>query len=107
MARFKGVVGFSVPEEISPGVWDYSVTERVYKGDILKNNHSYSMGENVLGDPSRTTTISIVADKFAIGHFRSITHIKLDGVSLIVTNVEVNTPRLTLVIGGEYNGPTN
>ena len=48
MARFYGNVGFAVPTEIRPGVWEDSVVERPYYGDVIRNSKRNESGDRVL-----------------------------------------------------------
>lgn len=108
MAKFYGVVGYAISEELedSPGVWEETITERSYYGDILKNVSRWqSNSEQLLDDLNISNRISILADAYANEHFFAIRYIKWMGVSWTVTSVEVGRPRLILTIGGVYNGP--
>jgi hypothetical protein len=63
-------------------------------------------GTKVNDDLSVNNSISIVADEYANEHFFAIRYVAWAGTLWTVTNVEVQSPRLLLTLGGVYNGPT-
>lgn len=107
MARFYGEVGFAqVNVETAPGVWEDVVIERKYFGDVLRNSRRLDGGDQVNNDISVGNSISIVADDDAFGHFFNMRYVMWMGTRWIVSDVEVQSPRLILKLGGVYNGPT-
>lgn len=107
MARFKGPVGFAGSVNQGAGIWVPGVVVRQYKGDVIRDSHLFNNEQEVLGDASVSNSISIVADKYAIEHYRKIKFVRWDGEFWIVSNVERRTPRLILSLGDVYNGPTS
>ena len=105
MARFFGKVGYGVTEDRGQGVWVPSISERNYYGDVLRNTRKWEKGEGINDDLNVNNSISIVADAFAFEHFSEIRYVEWMGTKWKVTNIEVDRPRMTLVIGGVYNGP--
>lgn len=106
MAKFYGKVGYGETVETAPGVWTDVITEVQYYGDILRNTRQLQSGEKVNDDLSVNNSISIVADAYANEHFFAIRYIEWAGALWVVTDVEVQRPRLLLRLGGVYNGPT-
>lgn len=108
MAKFHGVVGYATGEavEVRPGVWKDNIVERTYFGDVIRNTRTLRDGESVNNDISVDNSISIVADAYARDHFFAIRYVRWQGSPWLVTNVEVQHPRLLLRLGGVYNGPT-
>lgn len=104
--RFYGKVGYAVPTETSPGVWDDVITETSYFGNVTRNTRQLANGQKVNDDLTVSNSISIVADAYAIENLMAIRYVEWLGSLWIVTNVEVLTPRLLLTLGGVYNGPT-
>ena len=106
MAKFYGVVGYAEASvETKPGVYVDQVTERKYFGDILRNARNLEETGKVNKDISVSNSISIVADAYAIDHFFAIRYVEWAGALWTVDNVEVQSPRLLLRLGGVYNGP--
>lgn len=106
MAKFHGVIGYGESVEVRPGVWEDVITERSYFGDVVRNSRQLDNGEKVNNDISVGNSISIVADPYANGHFFAMRYIRWAGALWIVTDVEVQSPRLLLRLGGVYSGPT-
>lgn len=104
MAKFYGVIGFSEQAEIRPGVWEEQITERKYKGDVIRNTKKNDRGEHLNDDLNVNNSIRILADRYAKDHLFAIRYIQWMGAKWKVTTVEVDPPRLTLTIGGVYNG---
>lgn len=104
MAKFYGLIGYAEPAEKKPGVWEDDITERVYTGDVLRNQRRLENGEKVNEDISLNNQISIIADPYAMNHFFAIRYVKWMGGYWEVSNVEVQYPRLLLTIGGLYHG---
>lgn len=105
MARFYGTIGYGVSEETVPGVWSDEITERPYYGDVLNDLRSTSASEKVNDDIRLQNRISIVADAYAYGNYLLIKYVEWAGSLWTVTTVDVERPRLTLTLGGVYNGP--
>ena len=106
MAKFCDVVGYAETRERRPGIWEETITERPYYGDVLRNTRRLEGADTINGDVTLNNRISIVADPYAYQHFLAIRYVKWMGVSWKVTNVEVQSPRLVLTIGGAYSGTT-
>lgn len=105
MARFYGNVGFTVPTEIRPGVWEDSVVERPYYGDVTRNSKRNESGDRVLDDLNISNEISIIADQFANENFHHMAYVEFMGALWKISTVAVQRPRLVLTVGGVYNGP--
>lgn len=108
MAKFYGVVGYGETVETPPGsgVWVDSISERSYYGDVTRNARSLQDGEYLNKEISVSNSISIVADAYAHDHIFAIRYVKWSGALWTVSEVEVQSPRLILRLGGVYNGPT-
>ena len=109
MARFYGNVGYGVSQETSPGsdVWEDTITERLYFGDVIRNVRRLDpVADQVNSDISVSNSISINADEYAFGHWHLIKYVEWEGVRWTVPSVEVQRPRLILSIGKVYNGQT-
>lgn len=105
MAKYFGVIGYVTTEEEEPGVWvENSIVEREYYGDLKRNSRRYSLSSNVNGDISISNQISILSDSYANEHIEDMRYITYLGKKWTITDIEVEYPRLTLSIGGIYNG---
>lgn len=106
MAKFFGSIGYGETQETVPGVWEDVIVEYQYYGDVIRNTRKFTEGEGLNNDLSVGNSISIVADAYANEHFFAIRYIQWAGVLWTVSDVEVQSPRLLLRLGGVYNGPT-
>lgn len=106
MAKFYGAIGYAETVETRPSIWQETVIELPYYGDIVRNARRLESGDSVNDDITINNSISIVADPYAREHFFAIRYVKWMGTAWKVTNVEVQSPRLLLTIGGVYNGQT-
>lgn len=106
MAKFYGVVGYGEHAETAPGVWEELITRRSYYGDVVRNARKLENGEGLNKDISVSNSISIVADAYANDHFFAIRFVEWAGALWTVSDVQVESPRLILRLGGVYNGPT-
>jgi hypothetical protein len=87
-------------------VYADDITERKYYGDVVRNTRKLIDGTDVNSDLSVNNSISIVADAYANEHFFAIRYIRWMGSLWVVSDVDVQAPRLILRLGGVYNGPT-
>jgi hypothetical protein len=106
MARFFGVIGYGTTEKKAPGSWDDVITEISYYGDVIKDTRQLKEGESVNDDITVRNSISIVADAYANEHIFAIRYVEWSGILWKVSDVEVQSPRLLLRLGGVYHGPT-
>lgn len=109
MARFYGEVGYSEGTQETPagsGVWVDVIVEKPYFGDVVRNTRQLREGEKINDDLTVNNSISIVADPYAYQNILAIRYIRWMGKLWKVTDVDVISPRLSLRLGGVYNGPT-
>lgn len=106
MAKFHGAVGYGYTVEKAAGVWEDIIVERSYFGDVLRNSRRLQEDGKVNLELTVQNSISIVADAYASEHFFAIRYVRWSGSLWVVTEVEVQRPRLILRLGGVYNGPT-
>jgi len=104
MSKYFGKIGYGVTEETRPGVYEQTLREREYYGDIVRNIRRYENGGKVNDDLNINMTLSIVADPFAYQNFHQIRYAEYIGTNWKVSSVETQFPRLILTLGGVYNG---
>lgn len=105
MAKFYGKIGYGETVESAPGVWIEQIAEYDYYGDVIRNSRALREAEKVNDDLSVGNSISIVADAYAREHFFAMRYIRWMGTLWTIANVDVESPRLILRLGGVYNGP--
>ena len=93
MSKWFGKIGYAVTNETEPGIWDETILEREYYGD---------MNDNIL----LANVVSILADPFAIENCFHMAYAEIMGTKWKISEVEVQYPRLILTIGGVWNGDT-
>lgn len=106
MTKFYGKVGYASQVETVPGSYTKVITERPYGGDVIKNSRSLEDGTKVNNDITVGNSIRIVADAYAKNHFFEMLYVEWAGVFWKISQVDVEHPRLTLRLGGKYNGKT-
>lgn len=104
MAKFFGPIGFAELVETEPGIWTEKITERSYYGELTRNTRILQNSASVNDNINVTNEISIVADPYAEQNFHTIRYVKFEGTKWKISNVEVQFPRLRLIMGGVYNG---
>ncbi len=106
MARFYGEIGYGIPHETAPGVWEDIMSELKYYGDVERLSRQLQEADKVNYNINVSMGISVMADEFAYEHIYAIRYVKWSGSLWTIKNVEVKRPRLIMHIGGVYNGPT-
>ena len=103
--KFLGTVGFWITDvETTPGVFKPQVVEKKYVGDIHKKVYRWQENDQQNDYLKINNTISILSDLFARQNYTSIKYVIINDKKLKVTSVTLDYPRLTLEIGGDYNG---
>lgn len=106
MAKFFGPIGYSVREEIRPGVWTDKFEEHNSYGDVDRAYSSWATSADSTNDDlNMNVQISIVADPFASNNLHAMKYVRFMGAEWKITKVDPRYPRLILTIGGVYNGP--
>lgn len=102
--KFSGMIGFSETVEVRQGVFQESIVEKPYKGDVLRKINKWQNADKANDDLTVNNQISIVANEYAAEHFPFIKYVVFMGTPWKVNTVTVEPPRLILEIGGIYNG---
>jgi len=94
-------------EEGNPtSIWVEDITERKYKADVMSYGYRNQASENesTVDDYKISNKLSVIAcDAFTISHLNSIIYCEYLGIKWKVTSVDIQRPRLTLSLGGEYH----
>lgn len=104
MGKFYGAIGYAETVETRPGVFVEQITEREYRGELVRNTRRLQTVDQVNDNINVSNEISIIADPYAYNNFHSMRYAKFMGAKWKITNVEVQYPRLVLSVGGVYNG---
>lgn len=105
MAKYYGSIGFVDTVEETPGIWvEKLIAKRQYYGDVISQSRSFKDGDKINDDLRVSNKISILSDPYACQNYYKMKWIEWMGTKWIVSNVDVEYPRLTLSLGGVYNG---
>lgn len=104
MGKWFGKIGYSISEETEPGVWEPTIVEREYYGDVTSNRINRQNSGEVNDRINLANVISIVADPFAYQNCSKMAYAEIMGAKWKITDIEIQHPRLILTIGGAYNG---
>lgn len=104
MTKFYGLVGFAETFEDDLGVWREHIKARPYYGEYVRHYHRWETTSNANDDLSLSSSISIVADSFAMENMHLIRWVEIYGEHWKVIGIDPKYPRIELTIGGVYNG---
>lgn len=107
MSKWYGNIGFAAQTvEVEPGYYDEEIVVKPYIGEIFKNSRILQTSNSGTNDNINIANqISIIADPYAQNHCYSMRYAEFSGAKWKITNVDASQyPRLTLTLGGLYNG---
>ncbi len=106
MAKFYGAVGYAESVETAPGIWEETIVEKEYYGDIIRNSSRGQSSNQINDDLLISSQISIISDPYADSNYQNIRYATMNGVKWKVSNIDIQYPRLVLTLGGLYHGST-
>ena len=104
MAKWYGKIGYAVTKETEAGLWENVIEEHEYFGDITSDRRRRQSYDKVNDELTLSSVISIVADSFAYDNCSNIAYVEVMGTEWKVSDIEIQSPRLILTLGGVYNG---
>lgn len=104
MAKFYGAIGYALQGETVPGVWEDTIIERNYRGDVILDQRRWQAAEKLNEDLNLDNSISIIADPYAYENMGNIKFIVWNGIAWKIQSISINRPRIVIQIGGVYNG---
>lgn len=104
MAKFSGLIGYALLAETAPGVWVDTIVEKKYRGDLIRNQRRIQNSDQVNDDIDIDNSISIVADEYAYANLGNMKYIVLWNIPWKIKSIQIDRPRMTIWIGGVYNG---
>lgn len=104
MNKFFGAIGYAETQETEAGVWEEVIVERNYYGDVRRWARRLVSSSEINDSIDVNNELSIIADPYAYSNFSNIRYVVWMDNKWKVSNVTVEYPRLTLSIGGLYNG---
>lgn len=108
MARFSGKIGYATTSETSPGVWTESMIERQYYGDIVKHFRKWSTppGGGINDNLVFSQDVSVLADPYLFDNLNNMRYVVYRGIPWKIESINIDRPRVTITLGGEWNGVT-
>ena len=105
MNRWCGKIGFAEQVETAQSVWTEKITERTYRGDVLRNTRRlHDSQEKISYNISISNQISVVADAYIRDHFINMRWIEFMGAKWKTTEVDASqSPRLIITLGELWN----
>lgn len=103
MAKYYGMIGFSIQKETRPGVWKEVIHEHPVFGDVYRNIHQTENGGQVNDNLVLNSQISFIADTFACENSHNIKYATYLNAKWAVKSIDSQFPRLILTLGGVYN----
>lgn len=106
--KFYDAIGYgeSVETPEGSGIYEDVITERKLRGEVLRNSRALEEADKVNNDRTVGNRFTVVADAYASENHHAIRYVKWMGQRYLVTSVTVEPPRLILIPGGVYRGPT-
>lgn len=104
--KFHGKIGFWVGDvETIPGIYKPSIVEKTYVGDLIRNSRRWQpVNDRQNSDIIINNQLSILSDLYLRENFDSIRYVLWNGVKWSISSIEIGYPRVTIEIGGVYNG---
>lgn len=103
MAKFCGKVGYFQTVETDPGVWEETIIEKEYRGDLVRNMSKFQSSGGINDNIAMANSIIIIADPYANQNFQHMRYVLFMGTKWKISDIEVQYPRIILTVGGVYN----
>ena len=104
MNRWYGKIGFAEQVETAQSVWTEKITERTYRGDILRNTRRLQDSQQINSNISISNQISVVGDSYIRDHFVDMRWVEFMGAKWKTTEVDASqAPRLIITLGELWN----
>lgn len=107
MTRYSGKIGFVQEQvETSPGVFTDKVVERRLTGSVIQQGVNMQSSDVIHDDLTMGVSLFLVADSYSYEKLMHIRYATYLGARWKVINITSERPRLTLQLGGVWNGST-
>lgn len=105
MAKYHGEIGFAVTEDDGTGIWEQRLVTREYAGEIYSIRNRYAQGNERNGEVTQSLQLSIIADPFFYEKIGFLAYVEYRGLKWVATTNDLTSyPRITIDLGGVYNG---
>lgn len=104
MTRYAGNIGFYSGETNNDGIVTPSYTDHKMRGDTFTVRALRTESQQRQDDLSFSNQLSLLGDQYSFENFSNIVYAEFMGQKWKVTSVEIQYPRMTLTLGGIWNG---
>lgn len=106
MGKYYDKIGFVKTVEKPGGVFEEETYEAPYAGNYTDRIGNWERATDSTNDTLKIRQkISIIADTFLLSNAQHIRYAYYGGTKWAVTSIDPKYPRVTLMLGGVYNGP--
>lgn len=104
--KFNGKIGFVKTIETAPDVWTEVVTEKEFSGDVQSFKGRWqSINGSTVDEVKLNQSISVLLGPDLIESIGNIRYVNWLGECWKVDDITPGYPRITLSVGGVWNGP--
>lgn len=103
--RYSGKLGIAQQTEVSPGVWEETITEHDVVGDMKQRTEALETGDRIHPRYVTTTSVSVLAFGVGLQDNSMIRYATKAGKRWVISSIVNKPPRLVLYFGEEYHGP--
>lgn len=104
--KFNGMIGFVKTEETAPDVWTEVATEKPSYGDVISTSGRWQGINGSTNDEVKLNqSISVLLGPELFEMIGLIRYVKWYGEYWKVESITPGYPRITLTLGGVWNGP--
>lgn len=89
--------------QTAPGVWTEKLVVKNYYAELIRNTRHLESSGQINDNINISNRFSIVADPYARENFHTMLWIEYMGSKWKIVDVDVQYPRLILMVGGLYN----
>jgi hypothetical protein len=105
--RYSGTIGVASQTEISPGVWEETITEQDYIGEVVQRTEVLEEGDSIHSTQQTSTSISVLSRVVGFVNDSDLRYVTFSGMRWNISSVVNQPPRLVLYIREEYHGPAS
>lgn len=100
--RYSGKLGIAQQTEVSPGIWEETLTELDVLGTVEQRSEVLTTSDTVLPRYTTTTSISLLRRDLDNSMLRYITYL---GKRWLTNNIVSQYPEIVIYLREEYHGP--
>ena len=87
MGKWFGKIGYAITGETEPGLWEDTIVERQYYGDITSDRRKRQTSNEVNDNITLSNVISIIADPFAYENCSNMAYAEIMGTKWKITDI--------------------